>query len=237
MGVYVGHNRELCYEYNWLRRIDKIKKAIVFWNKRKVSIFGRVNIIKTYLLSKIVYPATVLPIPDEIVKEAKTVLFEYLWHGKQDRIKRSTVINDHTNGGLNMTDFDSFSMALKAAWVPKLIRCNGKWADLFYHILAKLNISSEYIWKTSFRSKKTFLAIKSFQLFYQEVILAFNAIKCLKQFKLMSKYQICEQPLWGNEYFKVNDECLYLKMWLESNMLYVKELVNIDGSLNKNQDT
>ncbi len=42
-----------------------------------------------------------------------------------------------------------------------------------------------------------------------------------------------EQPLLGHEYFKVNDECLYLKRWLESNILYVKDLVNIDGSLHK----
>ena len=116
LGIYVGHNRDLCYEYNWLRRVDKIRKAIVFWNKRNMSIFGRVNIIKTYLLSKIVYPATVLPIPDEIIKETKTILFEYLWQGKWDRIKRSTVINDHVNGRLNMTEIDSFLMALKAAW-------------------------------------------------------------------------------------------------------------------------
>ena len=39
----------------------------------ETSIFGRVNTIK-HIFSEILYPTSVLPVPDEIGKEAKMVL-------------------------------------------------------------------------------------------------------------------------------------------------------------------
>ena len=44
-------------------KIEKTNQAD-FWCKRRLTLFGRVYIIITYLISKLVYPASMLKMPD-----------------------------------------------------------------------------------------------------------------------------------------------------------------------------
>ena len=104
LGIYIGHKKEKCEFFNWVKRIDRTKQMITYWKRRKISLFGRVYVIKTYILSKFVYPASVLTMPEDIMKEIRNIIFDYLWNGKRDKIKLSTIISDLPNGGINMID-------------------------------------------------------------------------------------------------------------------------------------
>ena len=42
-------------------------------------------------------------------------------------------------------------------------------------------------------------------------------------------HDLIQQPLWGNEYFKLKNTCLYYKQWASSNVLYVKDLIGENG--------
>ena len=201
LGIYIGHKRETCEVYNWIKRLDKAKQMITYWKRRKLSLFGRVYVIKTYILSKFVYPASVLTVPENIIKEIKNIIFDYLWDGKRDKIKRSSIINNLANGGINMIDLDSYFLSLKAVWASRIISCSGKWSSLFYQTLSEHNLPPHYIWKTSFKNANIFPLVDKFSSFYKEVIIAFNSSKYVKPFQFLNK--LLEQPLWGNEYFKV----------------------------------
>ena len=55
LGVYFSNN--ICasnLEYNWNERIEKIIRLIKCWEKRNLSIIGKIQIIKTFLLSHLV---------------------------------------------------------------------------------------------------------------------------------------------------------------------------------------
>ena len=229
LGIYIGHNKKMCEKLNWIQRLERIKKSIAFWKKRHLTVYGRVYVIKTYLMSKMVYPATILTVPEMFKKEVRNMLFEYLWSGKRDKIKRSTVIREFKNGGINMLDIDMHFMSIKAGWVTKLLNYKGKWSTLFYHILAEMGLPRDYIWKMSFRSVETLPQIKWLPVFYQEIIVAFNKCKHIKPLNLANKYEMIEQPLWGNEYFKAKGKCLYMKRWISEGILYVKDLINDRG--------
>ena len=60
--------------------------------------FGKVCIIKTLAVSKIIYVAMCLTVPDKAIKEINQILFRYLW-GKRDRIKRKSTVNMLEKGG------------------------------------------------------------------------------------------------------------------------------------------
>ena len=51
---------------------------------------------------------------------------KFLWDGKQDKVKRTEIINDFAEGGLKMLDFNR---ALKAKWVQRYLdpHNRGKW--------------------------------------------------------------------------------------------------------------
>ena len=63
------------------------------------------------------------------IKEVNKLFYSFLWNGKGDRIKRNVITNDYPEGGLKMTDIDSFSKCLKATWIKKYLdeENKGKW--------------------------------------------------------------------------------------------------------------
>ena len=50
-------------EKNFIERLDSVKKLINIWPSRGLSIYGKVTIIKSFLIPKIVYACSVLPTP------------------------------------------------------------------------------------------------------------------------------------------------------------------------------
>ena len=135
-----------------------------------------------------------------------------------------------------MLDVDAFLMSLKAAWVSKLLNCNGKWSSLFQMINNRLKFPPNYIWKTTARQLKQFPILKCFPEFYQEVIFAFNHAKYIKPLEYVSKYDICNEPLWGNSHFKCASKCLYFKSWLNEGILYVKDILDDNGNIMSDGD-
>ena len=119
LGIFVGHGKERNEKLNWLDKIDKIRQLILSWSKRDLSIYGKVQIIKSFAVSLLVNVASLLPIPNEIVKMINKIFFKYLWKSK-DKVKRIKLLKPSKDGGINMIDIESMFRALKAAWIPRL---------------------------------------------------------------------------------------------------------------------
>ena len=237
LGIYLGHNHEQCKLLNWNRKINNIKKVIMQWKQRSstLTLQGKILIIKTLVLSKIVFPANLLPVPDDIIKELKQCIYEFIW-GRRDRVKRSVISNKQTNGGLNMTHIDSFLAALKAAWVTRLINTEGNWKNPLNYYLQKLNIPLNFLLRMNFQDIKRFPEIQKLPEFYQHVFVAFNNVKYMKTLKKMSCYELLCQPIFGNELFKIDDKCLYFRSWLKSGIYYVRDLVGPTGEILSDKD-
>jgi len=84
-------------------KLDKIKKLINIWSSRGLSLYRKVNIIKSLLLLKVVYISSLLPTPENIIKELKHLIYNFLWRGK-DKVTRKFAIKDYEGGGIKMVD-------------------------------------------------------------------------------------------------------------------------------------
>ena len=71
-------------------------------------------------LSKLIYTASVLVIPEQLIKEINSIIFNFIWDGKPPKIKKLTVIGEKKQGGLKMADFNIMNKALKVAWIPDI---------------------------------------------------------------------------------------------------------------------
>jgi len=62
-------------------------------------------------------------------QEIHQLLYNFLWDGRGDKIKRSVMLNRRKDGGLKMLDIQSFNHALKSKWVKKYLDDNNqaKW--------------------------------------------------------------------------------------------------------------
>ena len=60
---------------NLENKLDEIKKTINCWSCRNLTLFGKVVILKTLVLSKIVNICSVIYIQDNFIKEVDALFF------------------------------------------------------------------------------------------------------------------------------------------------------------------
>ena len=111
LGIYVGNNKEKCMELNWNDKIRKMKNILKIWEKRPLTIFGKVVLVNTLCLSKIINNCLLLPVPENIIKCVHSIIMQFLFKNRQ-RINRKCLINSIENGGIGVVDIRSKIMAL-----------------------------------------------------------------------------------------------------------------------------
>ena len=74
LGVHYTYDLKLLHEKKFMERLDSVKKLINIWSSRGLSIYGKVMIIKSLIIPKLVYVSSLLPTPKEIVQELNQLL-------------------------------------------------------------------------------------------------------------------------------------------------------------------
>ena len=232
LGIYVGHNANKTYYLNWTKRLEKIEQFLILWSRLNLSLFGKVSFIKTYALSKIIFPATMLNVPPDVIKKLNCMFYKFIW-GKRDKITRSVSCNSVSKGGLNMIDLNNFFITLKASWIKRLYTIEGKWKSGFEQIAAKLNVPAYYLLKINITdlSRCTNNVTMHLNTFYTDILYSFYKCKTFKNIDNMSYHDVIAQPIWFNRIFTYKDKCLFYKEWIEANILYVKDIVNSQGQI------
>ena len=71
------------------------------------------------------------------LQDVDTILYDFLWGGKGDKIKTTERINNYNKGGLKMIDIRDFNTSLKVKWLQGYLVLNdkGKWKVFFDYYL------------------------------------------------------------------------------------------------------
>ena len=138
--VYFTYDQNLLQENNFIERLDSIKKLINIcnWSSRGLSIYGKVNNIKSFLIPEFIYMCSLSPTPKEVVKELNQLLFKFLWKST-DKVTRASGINFYEEGGLKMIDMDCMIKSLRLALLKRLLNCsNATWKRYLIYQLEPL---------------------------------------------------------------------------------------------------
>lgn len=86
-------------------------------------------IINTIGVLGLWYTATVLPMPNWVHTTVTKAIFDFLWNGKTESVKRATCHLSRGQGGLSVIHELEKSRALKLRWVPCVgdSSCESKW--------------------------------------------------------------------------------------------------------------
>ena len=104
LGIHFSYNRELMNDKNYLSIIKKIESTLIPWNKRLLTLEGRILVFKTLAFSKIVYISYLTDLPSGIIDQLQSIQANYIWQGKKSKIKHITLIGDYSEGGLKNID-------------------------------------------------------------------------------------------------------------------------------------
>ena len=106
---------------NFRQTLKDMKKSINMWKWRGLSLLGRIQIVKTFAVPKIMYRASVIPLSKELIKDANSIIYGFIWNGK-DKVKRHALISDIKNGGLRMLDIESLIKTKRIMCLKKFLQ-------------------------------------------------------------------------------------------------------------------
>ena len=112
LGIYFTYDEELKIKLNYEHVIHANEKTLNLWKWRDLTVFGQVQIIKTFVVPKISYCTNIISLNTEKLNKINSLLFRFLWKGN-DKIKRSVVVNNYELGGLKMAYLESHIKAQK----------------------------------------------------------------------------------------------------------------------------
>ena len=81
------------------------------------------NVSQQVLSEVVVFISSVLSPPSKIIKQVNSIIFSFLWNGK-DKVTRLSSINSYEDGGIKMTDIESLVKAVRLAWLKRVFSDN-----------------------------------------------------------------------------------------------------------------
>ena len=99
--------------------------------------YGKVTVIKSLVVPKVIYVSSLMSIPKEIIAELNRLLLKFLWNGT-DKVTRLYTINEYDRGGLKMIDLDCMIKSLRLAWLKRTFSAQGGTCrNYLQHILVR----------------------------------------------------------------------------------------------------
>ena len=119
LGTFISYDSE---RKNFAKKVDNLKTKLAAWRTRQLPLFGRCLISKTLGLSQIVYSDSMLDIPNNYASVIQSLLVQFLWKNKPDKIKRQVLYQDYCDGGLRVTNVEIMFKSLHLAWIQRLLK-------------------------------------------------------------------------------------------------------------------
>ena len=204
-------------------KMMEIENLLCNWNRRNISLLGRIQVVKSLALSKIVHFLIALPTPEkEYMRKIDKRFYRFLWRSKPPKIKKSVLEMDYCKGGLKMVNIFSFEKTLKVKWVKQLCTKNDAWTI----IPTKYKIHTLLEYGNKFPQH----LLKSVDNpFWASVIRAFSY---LKDKSCKNPVSIFSEPIWFNEPIKLE----YIKLWDKKGLKCVGDLFNSWGELKTREE-
>ena len=222
LGVYFSYDLERANVLNFEEKITTLEKTLNNWKQRKLTLMGKINIVKTLGLSKLIYSASLLSIPKGLIEKINKIIFNFIWDNKPAKIKRKTIIAEKKCGGLRMVDFEMMERSLKIAWVKRIIEnCDASWKIVPEYALNQYGGLTFFI--------KCQYDIKLFDLqnlpeFYRTILSYWQSFKLVTNHEVSAEKQI----IWNNRDILVDGKPIFYKSWVNKGIICIKDLLAED---------
>ena len=211
LGVWLSTDPEIMLKANYEEKITKLKASLGCWELRRLSLLGKITVLKSLIVSQLTYILSPLPTNQCAIDEVNTLFFKFLWDGKGDKIKRDIMISEYEDGDLKMIDIRLFTQALKLSWVKKYLDKGNeaKW-KLFFNVQLR-DLGGDIIFKGNLHKKDILTYFKISDVFLQEIF--HNWSNIIYEDNICSKKQLLSQSLRLNSLIRVNNKPIRYLSW------------------------
>ena len=224
LGIYFKADISNITEINLARKLPALENEIAKWKRRHITPLGKITVIKSLLLSKLVHLLTALPNPTQkYIKTIEGMLYSFLWKNRPDRIKRAKIIQKYEFDGLQMIDLTSFIHGLKLSWVKRLAHSTAVWKTLAE--VEQIDCTRLLTYGTIQLEKLLRTEIKN--TFWSEVV---KALKHFNELIELEPENILTEPLWFSNYTKFRTSIV--TQWDKRGLRFIGDLFSVsDGNI------
>ncbi len=102
------------------------------YQKRKLTLIGKITVVKSLATPKLVHAMMVLPnLGKQFFKKIQKPIREFIWDEKRVKIGLGQLSLPYEKGGSQCADISKFSDSLHISWVSRIINSNGSRQNLF----------------------------------------------------------------------------------------------------------
>ena len=135
LGIHFTYDYRVKQKLNFDELIKSIKDKLRIWRWRDLTIIGRIQIVKTFIIPIFLYRASMICLDEVFVNEVNKIIFHFIWNGK-DKIKRLALINDIEDGGLKAPHVDSIIRTQRILCCKRLASEQpSSWKTILLHYL------------------------------------------------------------------------------------------------------
>ena len=136
LGVVISGNESDHYILNYKKRLKNIDDLLKSWKRTYLSLKVKLTVINSLALPKILYLASVMHTPNNVIQELQSLVPDFLWDGESPQIAHKTLIQLIGRGGLKLCDVERKIMSVKVSWVKRLVtKDRSRWKtvpSMFY---------------------------------------------------------------------------------------------------------
>ena len=110
LGIVFDYNTSSRMKANFDSILKSIKDILNMWKWRGLTLLGKIQIVKSFIIAKVLSKAALITVTGDLIKEINSLIYRFIWKGN-DKIKRAALINDIEDGGLKMLDIQSMILA------------------------------------------------------------------------------------------------------------------------------
>lgn len=225
LGIFISYDQEACNKKNYIERIEKAKHITNMWMGRNLTMYGRSQIIKTFVMSQFVYAASIIHVPPDVIKMVNKLIFKFMWRNKKERLKRTVLINSISKGGMQVPDFQTMVEAAKLKWISKIINSPfAPWRLILEDYLMKCNINLHILLHSNFSMKSTGLEKSVLPAFYKELLRIWSKVGNTSSIEK-------NNFIWYNRNICVNKKCVFYKEMLTAGAWYITDLYDNNGAV------
>lgn len=222
LGVFVTGNEDDHYKLNFEPKLIKIKHLLSSWKCRKLSIKGKITVINTLAISKLIYLASIIKVPDTVFTEVKQLIVDFLWEGKTAKIAYSTLIQGIEQGGLKLVDLETKVKSLRLAWVKRLCDDSaGKWKAL-----PRIFFESENL-PFFFSCNRKPLTNLAGPKFYEQLQQYWSK---LTNYNIDDADKVRNQIIWNNRFITIQNKPFIWQRWLTAGVHRINDILDDEGN-------
>ena len=139
LGIFYTNSLNQESKANWDHISKQIESKINKIYYKQSSIFGRAILVNTFIEPKLIYPATSLDPPPEVLNFFKKATRAFIFKGTIPLIRHDTLIQSKEEGGINLHDIFSKIISFRLKYLYQVLNNPNRFPIACYFLTSNLD--------------------------------------------------------------------------------------------------